>query len=345
MSKKSAPKIHFDVQAFRKALLNHYAQYGRNLPWREDYTPYKVWLSEIMLQQTTVATVIPYFEKFLKHFPTIEDLAKADEQEVLSLWAGLGYYSRARNLTKCAKVVFEQYDSNFPKNEVGLLDLPGIGPYTAAAITSIAFNKPASVVDGNVERVLSRVFRIEEPLPDSKPVIKKLAEQLACPDNARDFSGAIMDLGATICTPKKPSCTTCPMTALCKSANMEDAETYPRKTPKKKKPHFHGTAFVIKDPQGRIYLQKRPDKGLLASLWEVPNQNWRDATEIPTDIQAIIKKQKASNTGQIKHVFTHFSLLLDVELIQVTNEQPDWFKTTDFPPLPTLMQKVLKQVI
>jgi len=336
------------MENFANKLLQHYDQHARALPWRLTCDPYKIWLSEIMLQQTTVATVTPYFLKFLEHFPTITELAKADLQEVLTLWQGLGYYSRARNLHKCAQVVVSDYDATFPSTEKELLSLSGIGPYTAAAIGAIAFENHTTVVDGNVERVISRLYRIEEPLPNSKKAITAKAKTLTPQKRSGDYAGAIMDLGATICTPKKPNCSGCPVADLCKSAFTEDASTFPRKIKKKKPPSYQGTAYCIFDKQGKIYLQKRADKGLMAELWEVPNENWPDKENTNlTDkkVAAFIKKSVFESCGDIKHTFTHFKLTLDVQVYKTDKPLEQTFGLDALPPLPTLFHKVIAKAL
>ena len=251
-------------------LLDWYDRHARKLPWRvapedrklgEVPDPYRVWLSEIMLQQTTVATVKDYFEKFVSLWPTVGDLAAAAEEDVMKAWAGLGYYSRARNLKKCADTVAADHNGVFPDTEEELIKLPGIGPYTAAAIATIAFDRHAAVVDGNVERVLSRTARIETPLPGAKPEIKALMGNMTPDNRPGDFAQAVMDLGATICTPKKPACGLCPWRESCAVQSDPLAETLPRKAPKKEKPTRFGAAFVAVDAQtGAVLLRRRPPK-------------------------------------------------------------------------------------
>eukprot|EP00903_Cladosiphon_okamuranus_P001100 g1098.t1 len=268
------------------SLLVWYDRHARTLPWRvspadrklgEVPDPYRVWLSEIMLQQTTVAAVKAYFEKFVLLWPTVEDLAAASEEEVMKAWAGLGYYSRARNLKKCAETVAANHGGRFPEDEGELLNLPGIGPYTAAAIATIAFDRHAAVVDGNVERVLSRLFRIETPLPEAKPDIKGKMAELTPLDRPGDFAQAVMDLGATICTPKKPACGLCPWREICEVQSSDLAETLPRKAPKKEKPTRYGAAFVAVDAEtGAVLLRRRPPRGLLGGMTEVPGTDWSE---------------------------------------------------------------------
>ncbi|MBI1363315.1 MAG: A/G-specific adenine glycosylase [Proteobacteria bacterium] len=326
---------------FASALLTHYDVHSRDLPWRGTQNAYAIWLSEIMLQQTTVATVKDYYTRFLHAYPTVFDLAGATEQEVLTLWQGLGYYSRARNLHACAKKVAHELGGHFPATPEALQQLPGIGPYTAAAIAAIAFGYPATVVDGNVERVISRLYRIEEPLPKAKPRIRTLAAALTPQQRAGDYAGAIMDLGATICTPRKPACTTCPVASFCASGGKADAVNFPRKMPKKEKPFKTGTAWCLWDAEGRLYLRQRPPQGLLASLWEVPTHGWEVAPLDPV-IDPLLEADW-QDCGTIKHVFTHFTLTLTVKRLKLAEEHVDWVAPRQLKthPLPTLMRKVL----
>lgn len=329
------------MNQFASQLLEYYKKNARVLPWRGNITPYRVWLSEIMLQQTTVVTVIPYFEKFTATYPTVSDLAKATEEDVMHLWQGLGYYSRARNLHKCAKIIAEA-GGVFPDDEASLLKLPGVGAYTAAAITSIAFNNKATVVDGNVERVMSRLYRTKTPLPAAKKELTAKAQKLTPNTENSLYSNAIMELGATICTPKNPKCDKCPVTIFCKGFEKGDAETFPFKTPKKPKKVDHGCVYVIRDKQGLYYLQKRPDKGLLASLWEFPSTDWAgESLHKPSLLK--IAKEESEMLGSIRHIFTHIDLTFDVMLTEVDKLQ-DGFELHNLPPLPTLMTKVLSVV-
>lgn len=247
-----------------RALLAWYDKNRRDLPWRAKLkgqaNPYHVWLSEIMLQQTTVATVTPYFEKFLKQWNSLEDLAHAELEDVLLSWAGLGYYTRARNLKRCAETVVSDLGGEFPRTEPELLRLPGIGPYTAAAISAIAFGQKATVVDGNVERVITRLFQIEDPLPKSKPEIGDRAKSLTSPTRPGDYAQAIMDLGATVCRPKSPNCAVCPWVKNCKSAHFGVAEAYPKRMRKKPKPRRSADLLYLLDPEGQVLARKRPDK-------------------------------------------------------------------------------------
>src|SRR5205823_6586096 len=256
-------------------LLDWYDRHRRTLPWRapagNTSPPYIVWLSEIMLQQTTVATVGDYFHRFVMRWPTIEALAAAPIDEVLSAWAGLGYYARARNLHACARVVAEQHGGLFPEDEAALLALPGIGPYTAAAIRAIAFDHQASAVDGNVERVIARLFAIETPLPDAKIEIGARAAELVPARRAGDYAQAMMDLGATVCTPRSPRCVICPLMKNCLARKLAIAEKLPQRAPKADKPTRRGLAFVLARKDGAILLRKRPTNGLLGGMDEVPS--------------------------------------------------------------------------
>ncbi|MFZ2620501.1 MAG: A/G-specific adenine glycosylase [Alphaproteobacteria bacterium] len=324
-------------KAFHAALLEWYASHGRKLPWRATQNPYPIWLAEVMLQQTTVAAVIPYYHRFLEQFPTLESLAAAPLEDVYHLWQGLGYYSRARNLHAGAQQIGQNFGGVWPEEEEKLLSIKGIGPYTAAAIRSFAFNQPAVVVDGNVERVISRLFRVEDALPAAKPAVKKLAASINCAEQPRTYGNAIMELGATICTPKNPSCTACPVAAFCACANLPDAASYPRKTRKKKSPVHHAIAWVVADAHGHIYLRQRPATGLLANLWEVPHTGWET---IPMPFTPPADWQERAH---IKHVFTHLTLHVEVRFGKIPTLHPaaNAFANNALPPLSTLMKKAL----
>ncbi|MBW6396614.1 A/G-specific adenine glycosylase [Roseomonas sp. HJA6] len=296
-------------------LLAWYDRHRRILPWRagpgEARDPYRVWLSEVMLQQTTVATVGPRYARFLARFPTVTALAAADWAEVAEEWAGLGYYARARNLHACAKAVAMR--GSFPRDAAGLQDLPGIGRYTAAAVGAIAFDEPVLPVDGNVERVIARLKAVEEPLPGSKPRLVALAEGFMHDPAARarpgDFAQALFDLGATICTPRSPACGLCPWRGGCAAQRAGIAADLPRKTPKAARPLRHGVHFLLTDHEGRILLRRRPAKGLLGGMLEVPGTPWRDAPwegEAMAHAPAIARWQRVP--GIARHGFTHFQL-------------------------------------
>ena len=300
-------------------VLAWYDRHRRTLPWRapagERPEPYVVWLSEIMLQQTTVATVGDYFRRFVARWPTVEALAAAPIDDVLSAWAGLGYYARARNLHACARVVTEQLGGRFPEDEESLRALPGIGRYTAAAIAAIAFDRPASAVDGNVERVVSRLFAIETPLPDAKPEIAGRAARLVPRRRAGDYAQALMDLGATVCTPRAPRCMLCPIADGCRARSRGIAEQLPARLPKRQKPTRRGLAFVLARPDdGAILLRKRPARGLLGGMDEVPSSPWREGAFAPESAlaEAPATARWKILDGIVRHTFTHFHLELTV---------------------------------
>jgi len=307
-------------------LLEWYDRHRRALPWRpasgEAVDPYRVWLSEIMLQQTGVKTVGPYFEKFVARWPDLGALARASPDDVLRMWAGLGYYSRARNLHACAVAVWRDHGGVFPDTAPALQELPGIGPYTAAAIAAIAFGRRVMPVDGNIERVVSRLFAVEEPLPQAKPLIAQLAASLLASSpldeaisRAGDSAQALMDLGSSICTPKKPACVLCPLIAGCASRTAGTQEAYPRKAPKKSGTLRRGAAFVVTRGD-RLLVRSRPEKGLLGGMTEVPGSDWLAAQ----DDQAALRQAPVvtgiarwhRKAGVVSHVFTHFPLELVV---------------------------------
>ena len=340
-------------------LLDWYDRERRDLPWRyapgEPADPYRVWLSEIMLQQTTVKTVIPYFGKFVATWPTVAQLADADEEEVLQAWAGLGYYSRARNLHACARQVMADFDGRFPEREADLLTLPGLGPYTAAAIAAIAYGARATPVDGNIERVVARLFAVTEPLPDAKRLLRTLATTLTPQERAGDFAQAMMDLGATVCTPKRPSCLVCPVQDFCQAhAGGLEAEL-PRRAAKAAKPVRRGIAFVAVSEDGKVLLRRRPDTGLLARMHEVPSTEWVE--EMPAEGEALrgapVRADWWQVPGMVVHTFTHFRLELQVYRAVVPvdaaltfwadHTRCRWVARSDLPgqALPTLMRKVI----
>jgi A/G-specific adenine glycosylase len=291
-------------------LLVWYDAHARALPWRmASPNPYKTWLSEIMLQQTTVAAVKDYFLKFIGLWPTVHDLAAAQTEDVMKAWAGLGYYARARNLHACSKIVSGELGGVFPSSVVELAKLPGIGPYTSAAIAAIAFDIPAAAIDGNVDRVISRYYAIEDPLPQSKPRIRAEATALVPKKRSGDFAQALMDLGATICTPKSPACDICPWTDECSGRLRGLAETLPRKAKKEKLPTRYGHIFWIENSKGEVLLRTRAPKGLLGGMTEFPSSDWlrgkRQDFEAP--FKSVWKK-----AGLVEHTFTHFHLELTV---------------------------------
>ena len=309
-------QTHSDNEA--AAILAWYDRNRRTMPWRappgKTPDPYRVWLSEIMLQQTTVATVGPYFERFLALWPTVAALADAALDDVLHAWQGLGYYARARNLHRCAGVVAGAHGGHFPETEAGLRELPGIGRYTAAAITAIAFDRRATVVDGNVERVMARRFRVTDPLPDSKAVLYDLADSLTPDERPGDYAQAVMDLGATICTPRSPKCLLCPWSDTC--AGRDIAAELPRRAPKKVRPLRRGVAFWLRRDDGAVLLRRRPESGLLGGMIEVPSTEWREGPPISQDDAEPLAPLPGRNwrmlPGFVAHGFTHFRLELQV---------------------------------
>ena len=346
------------AERLRCDLLHWYDRHRRVMPWRaapgQEADPYHVWLSEIMLQQTTVVTVGPYFERFLARWPTIRDLAAADLDDVLHGWQGLGYYARARNLRRCARAVCDGYGGQFPDSQDALLRLPGIGAYTAAAIAAIAFDHPASVVDGNVERVMARMFAVEDPLPASKSILKELAAALAPQwegGRSGDYAQALMDLGATVCTPRKPACGRCPWEHACKAGALGIAETLPRRVPKKEKPTRKGVAFWAVSPEGKILLRRRPEKGLLGGMIEVPSTEWREDGWTPTAARksAPVKADWIALPGHVRHTFTHFHLELEVLAAHVPHVETDgiWCPPDRFGEhaLPTVMKKIVAHAL
>ena len=306
-------------------LLGWYDRHRRRLPWRppagERADPYRVWLSEIMLQQTGVKTVGPYFEKFLARWPDVAALGRASQDDVLRMWAGLGYYSRARNLHACAVAVLRDHGGVFPETEEGLRQLPGIGPYTAAAIGAIAFDIRTMPVDGNIERVVSRLYAVEEPLPQAKPRIQELAATLLGPSRAGDSAQALMDLGSSICTPKKPTCALCPINEECLARARGDQETFPRKAPKKTGTLRRGAAFIVTRGD-ELLVQTRAEKGLLGGMTEVPGSEWLAGQDDKAALkQAPLLKGVTRwhrKVGVVTHVFTHFPL----ELVVYTADVP-----------------------
>jgi A/G-specific adenine glycosylase len=312
-----------EVLLTRESLIAHllawYDRHRRTLPWRalpgQHADPYRVWLSEIMLQQTTVGAVIPYFERFLTRFPTVQALAAAGEATVMQAWAGLGYYARARNLHRCAQIVAAE--GSFPDTADALRSLPGIGPYTATAIAAIAFNQPGIPIDGNVERVLTRLAAITTPLPQAKPQIAALAAELATQPPARarpsDTAQALFDLGATLCTPAAPGCALCPWLGACDGQRQGIAATLPRKQPKPIRPIRFGANFYLANTHGHLLLRSRPPNGLLGGMSELPGTPWRETAWSAPDALTLAPHPAAwQRAGEVRHVFTHFELRLDV---------------------------------
>jgi A/G-specific adenine glycosylase len=330
-------------------LLEWYDRNARVMPWRVGPAdrlagvlpdPYRVWLSEVMLQQTTVAAVKDYFHRFTTRWPDVHALAAARDEDVMGEWAGLGYYARARNLLKCARVVSGELEGVFPASHKELLKLPGIGPYTASAIASIAFDLPETVVDGNVERVMARVYDIHTPLPRAKPELTALAAALTPAQRPGDYAQAVMDLGATLCTPRNPACGICPWRDPCLARQAGTAPELPKKEPKKPKPTRLGIAYVARRQDGAFLLERRPDKGLLGGMLGWPGSEWNDAPAEAPPMQADWRELPA----EALHTFTHFHLRLRVMVADVPDHTPDrgefhphaTFRPSD---LPTVMRK------
>lgn len=347
---------------FAALLLEWYDRHHRELPWRVTPPmaksgvkpdPYHIWLSEVMLQQTTVPAVKAYFVKFLTLWPTVTDLAKAPTEDVMAAWAGLGYYARARNLKKCAEVVAFEHGGIFPDTEAGLKALPGIGDYTAAAIAAIAFDRPAAVMDGNIERVVTRLFTIDAPLPGSKPIIKSKVAEITPQRRPGDFAQAMMDLGASICTPKRPTCVLCPFKDHCLALKTDDPERFPVKAAKKEKPVRLGAAFVAVDMDGQILLRRRVESGLLGGMTEVPTTSWTSRQDGESDVSAAPFSADWQACGTITHVFTHFELRLSVFRTQVetrpsSSTNNEWWEPVtnlEAQALPTVMKKAIVQAI
>jgi A/G-specific adenine glycosylase len=341
-----------DVPALRRALLRWYHAEARTLPWRVGpgehaagvrADPYRVWLSEVMLQQTTVPHATPYFLRFTERWPTVDDLAAADDGEVMAAWAGLGYYARARNLLACARAVAGEHAGVFPDTEAGLRALPGLGTYTAAAVAAIAFDRPAVVVDGNVERVTARLFAVHTPLPDARGELRRLAGEIASPEEPGNWAQATMDLGAVVCRPKSPLCLRCPVEAFCQARAEGDPGRLPLKRAKVERPRRFGRVYVAL--RGReVALVRRPAKGLLGGMLGLPTTAWLPgpAPDAPPTAGAW------RSAGEVEHVFTHFSLVLEVLRAEVTGEVADAAWTplaTAAVGLPTVFRKALEAAL
>ncbi len=338
------PDVALHKSDLRAALLAWYDERARTLPWRappgaaERTDPYRVWLSEVMLQQTTVPHATPYFESFTARWPTVGDLAAVADADLMAAWAGLGYYARARNLLACARAVADQHGGVFPDTEEGLLALPGVGAYTAAAVAAIAFDREANVVDGNVERVVARLFAVETPVPAARPELRALAGSLVDAHRPGDWAQALMDLGATVCRPKSPSCLICPISQWCAGYRTGAPERYPLKTKKADRPHRHGFAWVLRDGMGRVALVQRPDKGLLGGMLGLPTSDWSAAPSEAPPVEA-----DWTDAGAIEHVFTHFSLTLSVRVAEGTGDFVWMPEAEALKALPTVFRKALER--
>lgn len=333
------------------ALLRWYDDNARDMPWRvppanrqagQRPDPYAVWLSEVMLQQTTVGAVTGYFHRFITRWPNVQALAAAEDGDVMGEWAGLGYYARARNLLKCARAVCESHGGVFPDTHAGLIALPGIGPYTAGAIAAIAFDRAEVVVDGNVERVMARLFDIATPLPAAKPELKAKAASLTPQQRPGDYAQAVMDLGATICTVRAPACGTCPWRDDCLARRAGTAADLPKRSAKKPKPTRYGVVYLARDTSGAWLLQRRPDKGLLGGMLGWPTGDWAQTPPVecpPFDAEWDVLP------GEVRHTFTHFHLILRIMTatcpVGFTPQEGFLVPERDFRPsdLPTVMRK------
>jgi A/G-specific adenine glycosylase len=333
-------------------LLAWYDRHRRNLPWRPPPgvrpDPYRIWLSEIMLQQTTVAVVGPYFDRFVARWPNVSALAAASLDEILQLWQGLGYYARARNLHACARAVVERCGSVFPGEAAALRTLPGIGDYTAAAISAIAFDRVEAAVDGNVERVMARLYAVADPLPVAKPRLRALAQALVPQQRAGDFAQAMMDLGATICTPRRPRCVLCPWRTGCAAASSGLQETLPAPTEKPDRPSRYGVAFWLMGPDGGVLLRRRPEKGLLGGMVEIPSTPWRAEPWSLTEAVRLAPAEAVWSPlpGTVQHGFTHFRLELAILAGEGTADGI-WSRTDRLGEhaLPTLMKKLVRHAL
>jgi A/G-specific adenine glycosylase len=337
-------------------LLAWYDRHRRDLPWRalpgEPADPYKVWLSEIMLQQTTVTAVKPYFLGFLARWPNVGRLAQASGEEVMRAWAGLGYYSRARNLHACAKIVAGPLNGKFPDTEAGLQGLPGVGPYTAAAVAAIAFGRPAAAIDGNAERVLSRLYSISTPLPAAKSEIRAKAAATVPVERPGDFAQAMMDLGAVICSPKHPSCDICPLLKFCRGYASGCPESLPRKAPRRARPLRQGAVFFVRRRDGAVLVRTRPPKGLLGGMTEIPGTDW----EIHFDAASAARQSPVEASYRkldkgVSHAFTHFALRLDIYVAEVASKRraPAGYRFVpecglDREAFPSVMRKIIEAV-
>ena len=338
-----------DIVRLRRRLLDWYRAGARDLPWRrppgsgEPVDPYRVWLSEVMLQQTTVAHATPYFHAFLARWPTVTELADAEDGEVMAAWAGLGYYARARNLMACARAVRDGFGGRFPDTEAGLLGLPGVGPYTAAAVAAIAFDQPANVVDGNVERVISRLFAVEAPLPGARPELRRLAAGLVDAEAPGDWAQALMDLGATVCRPKSPSCGECPLNVDCAALASGDPGGWPRKSPRTKRPVRRGVVFFLRGARG-VAVVRRPPRGLLGGMLGLPTTEWTAEEPGPAEVSACAPADLSwREAGGVEHVFTHFSLTLRVLAGEGEAPGVEWLDETAVGDLPSVFLKAVRR--
>lgn len=315
---------------FAENILNWYREHKRPMPWRETKDPYKIWISEIMLQQTRVDQAWPYFERFIGEFPTVFDLAKADQQKVLKAWEGLGYYSRARNLHKAAKSIVTDYDGKLPEDYDEIIKLKGIGPYTAAAITSIAFGKPNAVVDGNVIRVITRYFGIGDDIRSTRTIkqVQAHVNDLISDEHPADFNQGLMEIGSTICTPAKPNCLNCPISDGCIASKTARTDSIPFKSPAKKKPHKHIGVGIIQRNDDKVLIALRPENAMLGGLWEFPGGKQEEGESISKTVERELNEELGVEVYafkefmKLKHVYSHFSITLHAYLCKLISGEP-----------------------
>lgn len=337
-----------------ETLLAWYDRQSRDLPWRVPppavADPYRVWLSEIMLQQTRAATVVPYYRRFVERWPDVGSLASASSEDVLEAWAGLGYYARAKRLHECARIVVERHGGRFPEDLGELRGLPGIGEYTGAAIAAIAFGVPAAAVDGNVERVMARLHAVETPLPAARPQLRDRAREIVPAERAGDFAQAMMELGATVCLPRNPRCGECPWAGDCRGRAEGSAGQLPRRTKRKPRPVRHGVAFRLRRQDGAVLLVRRPREGLLGGMLELPGTGW---SERRPGRRAIDRARPATGrwrrVGVVRHAFSHFALELEVRAADCATGESEsagvagcWVSDLERAALPSVMRKALR---
>ncbi|MDV2581873.1 A/G-specific adenine glycosylase [Alkalibacillus haloalkaliphilus] len=349
--------ILFNREAFQQDLINWYSNIKRDLPWRENQDPYRIWVSEIMLQQTQVDTVIPYFEQFMERYPTVYELAKADQQDVLKSWEGLGYYSRARNLHEAVKEVVTSYDGEVPNNKKELKKLKGIGSYTQGAILSIAFDQAEPAVDGNVMRVMSRVLHIEEDIarPKTKTMFEDVVTNVMSQEDPSSFNQGLMELGALICQPKKPKCEQCPVQQHCLAYERGTQTKLPVKTKAKKQKREAFFTLILKNENDQYFIEQRPEEGLLASLWQFPmfSQSEFDEEDFIKwfELEHDVKLNVRSDFNQVRHVFSHVIWELDLIVAELNshdsiNLKGNWVEVNELKayPFPNVQQKVMGEL-
>lgn len=329
-------------------VLDWYDVHRRSLPWRaapgQKASPYEVWLSEIMLQQTTVMAVIPYFQSFLGQWPDVCALAAADREDVLRAWAGLGYYARARNLHACAGAICKDFGGVFPPEEKMLLKLPGVGPYTAAAISAIAFDRPANVVDGNIERIVARLAALERPLPKAKPELKEMAGRIAPQLRPGDYAQGLMDIGATICRPQSPSCEICPLKEHCAAYGKGEPADFPRRETRQRRPARRGRVYWLETACGHVLLRRRPDNGLLGGMSEFPGSEWSEKG-VKNHSSAPLAADWKQIAGRVRHVFTHFTLELEIFRARIVFNPPPAPERCRWVPVNALADEALPGVM